>query len=503
VSTTSARESLWLDRTVADLPAVTATPLDADSTTGVVVVGGGIAGITTAITLLEQGVDVTLLEAGSVGSGVTGCTTAKASALQATVYSTIRSAHGESAAATYATASTAAVERIAGLVDSYGLDCDLARRTAYTYAATASQADTLAAEAAAAAAAGLDIDLEAQPDLPYEIESAIGLADQLELHPVRYVRGLGAAVVEQGGTIHEHTRVTGVSERRDGVEVRTDGGHTVRAEHAVVATHYPPFDRGLYFALLEPKRSYCIAARLRSGTPSRAMAISAGEPTRSVRAYRDLLIVGGEGHSVGSTEANPDRFGALEAFARRHWDVDEITHRWSAQDPSAYDDLPMIGAYHPAARRLWVTTGYMKWGITSATFGAAILSDAITGHRNAWADVFSPQRLSLTSSPRIAALGLKFSTDFALDRMRALTEHDVEPGEGRVVRRGLDHVALYRDEDGRPHAVSARCTHLGCLVRFNSAEASWDCPCHGSRFDIDGNVLEGPAVRPLRALDLG
>jgi nitrite reductase/ring-hydroxylating ferredoxin subunit len=221
-----------------------------------------------------------------------------------------------------------------------------------------------------------------------------------------------------------------------------------------------------------------------------------------VRSYGDLLVVGGEGHATGASAANADRFARLEEFARRHWDVDDVTHRWSAQDPIAYDHLPMIGAYHLAARRLWVSTGYLKWGITSATFGASILTDLIGGRHSPWAETFSPQRVSFRSAPRVAALGAKFSADFALDRARSRAGGDVEPGEGRVVRRGLGHVALYRDTDGIVHAVSARCTHLGCLVRFNAAETSWDCPCHGSRFDVDGAVLEGPAVRPLPRSDL-
>jgi glycine/D-amino acid oxidase-like deaminating enzyme/nitrite reductase/ring-hydroxylating ferredoxin subunit len=502
VSTTSARSSLWLDRTVASITAhLDTAPLARDVKIGVVVIGGGIAGLTTALTLVEQGADVTVLEAGEIAGGVTACTTAKASALQGTVYSTIRSKHDEATAATYAEASSAAVERIAGLIATYGIDCDAGRRTAYTYAADASERDAIDQEADAAAAAGLAVDPAGTPDLPYDIAGAVGLAGQLELHPVRYVRGLAAAFVQQGGTIHEHARAVGVHEGRGGVEVRTQGGHTVRADHAVVATHYPVFDRGLYFALLEAKRSYCIAARLRSGTPPRGLAISAGEPTRSVRSYGALLVVGGEGHAAGAATAIPDRYANLEAFARRHWDVDEVTHRWSAQDPVPYDHLPMIGAYHPATHRLWVTTGYMKWGITSATFGASMLADLIGGQANPWAATFAPHRISLRSTPRIAALGAKFSSDFALDRARALAPADVGPGEGRVVRRGRRQVALYRDADGTAHALSARCTHLGCLVRFNAAETSWDCPCHGSRFGIDGAVLEGPAVKPLPRCD--
>jgi nitrite reductase/ring-hydroxylating ferredoxin subunit len=275
----------------------------------------------------------------------------------------------------------------------------------------------------------------------------------------------------------------------------------------VVATHYPILDRGLYFARLRAERSYCVAARV-SGDLPQGMSISAGRPTRSVRSYGDLLIVAGEGHSAGSPEATPERFERLEGFARDHWGVDAITHRWSAQDPVAYDHLPVIGRYAPTSSRLWVASGFMKWGLASGTFAAMILADVLGGRENAWAARFDPNRLSLRSAHELAQLGAKFSLDFVGDRLRpaeAGSPGDVPPGEARVVRDGLGKTGVYRDESGGLHAVSLRCTHLACLLRFNAAERSWDCPCHGSRFDVDGAVLEGPAVNPLepRAVEPG
>jgi Rieske Fe-S protein len=230
------------------------------------------------------------------------------------------------------------------------------------------------------------------------------------------------------------------------------------------------------------------------------MSISAGSTTRSVRSHGQLLIVGGEGHTSGSNEADDERFKALERFARDHWDVTDVSYRWSAQDPIPYDHLPMIGPYRPGSSRLWVTTGFMKWGLTTATFGAEILADQIAGRPSELAATFTPTRLSPRSAHEVAQLGAKFSVDLVLDRLKpaeAGTAEEVPAGEARVVRDGLGKTGVYRDADGGLHAVSIRCTHMGCLLRFNSAETSWDCPCHGSRFDVDGGVLEGPAVQPL------
>jgi nitrite reductase/ring-hydroxylating ferredoxin subunit len=274
---------------------------------------------------------------------------------------------------------------------------------------------------------------------------------------------------------------------------------TVTAERVVVATHYPLLDRGLFFARLKPERSYCIAARV-SGAPAQGMSISVGGTTRSVRSYGDLVIVGGDGHQTGAPTAVPERFVRLEEFTRRHWEVDEVTHRWSAQDPSAYDHLPVIGRYSPISSRLYVASGFMKWGLTGGTFAGMVLRDLIAGHHNAWAARFDPNRLSLRSAPELAQVNAKTGLHFFGDRISPAQESsadDVPVGEGRVVRDGLGKTGVYRDEEGAVHAVSLRCTHLGCILRFNSAERSWDCPCHGSRFDVDGSVLEGPTTAPL------
>lgn len=321
------------------------------------------------------------------------------------------------------------------------------------------------------------------------------LDDQLSVHPVRYLRGLAAAVDGDGSQVFEHSRVLRVR----GGRVHTEGG-TVLAEQIVVTTHTPLLDRGAYFARLEAVRSYCVAARLRSGSPPEALAINAGDPVWSIAGMGDLLILSGQGHPTGERGVDAQRYLALEAFAREHWDVAEITHRWSAQDLYSYDELPMIGPYLPRSRGMYVATGYRKWGLAMGTAAAMLLTDTIAGRTNPWASLFSPHRLSLRATPRLARLNAKVAMDLVGDRLRPgeVTDAEAVPqGEARVLRHGLEQTGVYRDERGELHAVSLRCTHLGCLLRFNGAESSWDCSCHGSRFDVDGTVLEGPAAKPL------
>jgi glycine/D-amino acid oxidase-like deaminating enzyme/nitrite reductase/ring-hydroxylating ferredoxin subunit len=499
METTSATQSLWLDTA----PPVEHPALAGDSRVDVAVLGGGIAGLTTALLLKRLGARVAVLEAAGVGRGVTGCTTAKVTALQATVYSQIRRRHGHEAAATYAEASLAGVARLAELAAEVAPDAEAERRPAFTYAAGEEERAAVEEEAEAAQAAGLPAELVDDADLPYPVHGAVRLEGQLQLHPVRYVQGLAAAVAGDGSHVFERTRARSVEEGAP-CRVRTTGGAVV-ADHVVVATHFPILDRGLFFARMEPTRSYCLAARLAGGAPPRGMSISAGSTTRSVRSHGGLLIVGGEGHPPGSGDATPERFARLEAFARAHWDVAEVTHRWSAQDPTPYDHLPFVGEYRPGSTRLWVTAGYMKWGLATATFAAMALAERIDGRESPWATAFSPSRVSLRSTPDVARLAAKYGADLVGDRVRppqALRTSTIPAGEARVVPDGVrGKKGVFRAENGTLHAVSLRCTHMGCLVRYNAAERSWDCPCHGSRFGVDGTVLEGPAVAPLERRD--
>ena len=480
-------------------------PLDADVTTQVCVAGAGITGVTAALLLQRAGRDVVVLDAGTVGGGVTGHTTAKVTALHTLIYAELRDRFGPGGARTYAEAQQEGLEQIASLVLELGIDCDFRRRAAYTYATSRGHGRAGLRRGGGRAGGGPRRRGGPRDAAAPWVANAVRLDGQAEFNARAYVLGLAQAFVAEGGRIHEHTVARRVTER-GGPVVHTRDGHQVAREDIVIATHYPFLDRGLFFPRLTPKRSYCVAVRPGGSVPE-GMFISADEPTRSVRsapfAGSELLIVGGEGHNAGEEgDTTPERYLRLAAFAAEQLGAGEVTHHWSSQDLQPAYGVPYVGRLTPLSRHVWTATGFRKWGFTNGTAAARILTDRITGRDNpSRASFFDTARFTpLRSAKGILSEGLKDSRHMIGDRFKRAEGDgldDVAPGEGKLVKADGRLVAASRDEDGTVHAVSPVCTHLGCRVAWNVAEGSWDCPCHGSRFDRDGTVLQGPAVDPL------
>jgi glycine/D-amino acid oxidase-like deaminating enzyme/nitrite reductase/ring-hydroxylating ferredoxin subunit len=475
--------------------------------TTVLVVGGGITGLTTALLLKRAGVPVVVLEGATVGSGVTGHTTGKVTAGQSLAYSQLEEAHGIEASRAYAQSQLSAVDLVFQLAADLDIDCDLRRATDWVFAEDEEEFELLQAELEASERAGLGRRLHRTVAAPVPARAALGLPGQAELHARKYVLGLAAAVEGEGSHVFEHSRVLEL-ETEDALVGRTERGG-VTAEHVVLATNAPIGPDSRFSSRVHAWRAYAVAATVPTGSV-RDMWINVGSPTRSLRAAplgagsAELLIAVGEGHRVGQEADTEARYHALSLFVQEHFGVTP-EHAWSTQDQYSVDGLPFIGRVSGEKRPVYVATGFGGWGLTNGSLAGLLLRDAILGHENAWSAVFDANR-----SPLIQAPGsfLRANSEVAWQMLygrvkrRERNVESIPPGTGAVIRTDGRQVAVYREEDGALHAVSAACTHMGCAVGWNEAERTWDCPCHGSRFAVDGEVIEGPATRSLEPVEL-
>ncbi|HEX2421427.1 MAG TPA: FAD-dependent oxidoreductase, partial [Acidimicrobiia bacterium] len=488
----SERRSVWLTD---DRPRYEG--LDDRVTTDVVVVGAGITGLTAALLLQRQGRQVVVVEAHQVGSGTTGGTTGKLTSQHSLIYHELVRAHGTEVAQTYARVNQAAIDTVADLVAETSAECGFTRASAFVYAVDEGDLPSLVQEHEAASRLGLPSRLSVPPDVPFDVAGALEFSDQAYFHPVRYCDALAREFVRIGGRVFEGTRIRQLTEDRTGVQV-ANGTGVVAASKAVIATLLPFVDRGAFFARARPSRSYGVAALLRS-TPPAGMYISAGSPVRSFRPWPEGgetgIIFVGEGHETGDAAATPARWGELERWAREQFEVDSFEYRWSAQDYRTVDGLPYIGP-SPLTRHTYVATGFRKWGLTNGTAAAKLLSDLILGRDDPATGIFAATRFGgPTAIGRMVRDNLKVGWYLVGDfvgRLSAPPLTDLGPGEGGLVDFADQTVAAYRHPSGEVTMVSPTCTHLGCTVHWNDAENTWDCPCHDSRLEIDGSVINGP-----------
>lgn len=490
--------SLWVGTT----PETSYPTVETELSVDVAIVGAGITGLSVALALLEHGATVAVIEAGRMGSGVTGYTTAKLSSLHGLSYASIAEDHGEDSARHYGEANEAAIAQVASVVQQANITCDFDRRSAYTYTQDDSRVEEIRKEVEVASRVGLPASLVTETELPYEIKAAVRFDNQAQFHPRKYCIGLADFLVQRGCKIFEMTRATHI----ESGGVTTDQGITVRAEHIVQATQLPVHDPGGFFAKASPMRSYAIAVP--TDSPVTGMYLSVDTPSRSVRSHVEgeqaYLLVGGEGHKVGQDPDTTKRYEALESWAHDQFGGGKPTFRWSAQDYQPADGVPYIGRLAPGTDHLWVATGFKKWGMTTGTVAGMILGDLILGRNNPWADTFDATRVKLSASgKKLLKENANVAKRFVSDRLAKANAPDSASllnGDGGIVTLGDDKVAAYRDDQGSLHAVSPVCTHLGCVVSFNKAEKTWDCPCHGSRFQLDGSVIQGPAIDDLKKL---
>ena len=447
-----------------------------------------------------------LLEAERILQGVTGRTTAEVSALPELIYSRLISRFGREKARQYGEANLAAIDLIERLVAELRIDCDFARLPFYTFARSEGTLKQVQEEAEAAQGLGLPASfVEALPAFPVEAKGAVRFERMARFHPLRYLLALAASIPGGGSAVCELSRVTGLEEGEP-CTVTTAGG-TVKAREVVIATHYPILsEAGFYFARLHAERHYVLAFTSEHRFPQ-AMLCSAERGGFSYRSTPfeggELILIDNGSHKTGEGGDTRGHYRGLADHVRAVFPGSRIRYHWSAQGIYTLDGVPYIGTITPGSKHLFTATGFQAWGMANGTAAALILSDLIRTGSSPWAPVFDPHRYKPVASaaPLLSQAGTVIKA-FVARRLVGRRFAPLEAGDGKVVRSGKRTVGVHKAPDGRLRAVDVSCTHMHCILGFNRAEQSWDCPCHGSRFDLEGKVLHAPAVTDLERVDL-
>ena len=459
-------------------------PLNGNTEAEIAVIGAGLAGILTAYGLQKARRQVVVLDAGRIGGGQTRNTTAKITSQHGMRYRKLMGSLGRDSAKQYAMANEAAIEEYRRLIETERIDCSFEERNAYVYGDNSEQ---LQAEAEAAAALGLPASFVRETALPFPTAGAVCFAHQAQFHPLRFLAHIARPL-----TVYENTPVINVEED----QIETAGGR-VHAEHIVFACHYPFINfPGLYFARMHQERSYVLA--LENAAQVDGMWIGAGEGAYSFRNYGDLLLLGGGGHRCGENSAG-GKYELLRHAAKEWFPGSREIAHWSAQDCMTADSVPYIGRYAESRPNWYVATGFQKWGMTSSMVSAMLLRDMICGVKNPCADVFAPERFDTKTLTGVAAESGQAVKGLAKELFQIPSEQaaEIPKGHGGIVFLHGRKVGVYKDEDGRLYPVDVRCPHMGCQLEWNPDERSWDCPCHGSRFDRFGKLISGPAQEEL------
>ena len=502
-----ASRSPWLEA----MPTVEAPLLTGDAQCDLVVVGSGIAGLSSAYEAARFGRKVVVIDRGRICGGMTARTTAHLATEIDDFYSELIRAHGEDNAQLYHDSQVAAVNRVEAICQQEDIDADFARVDGFLVAASPEHQADLDEEYDACKRLGVEVEWSDDAPVPLARGTrALRFPNQGRFHPLKFCAGLIRAIEANGGRFHGNTAYVGHREDEDGVTIECENGAVVRASAALFATNSPVNDKVAIHTKQVPMRTYAIAGPVPKGSAADALVWDSLDAYHYARIQpwgdgQDLLIVGGEDHQSGTADDMAERFDRLEAWTRDHYpSFGRVQYRWSGQVLEPVDFLPFSGL-NPGNSRTYIHSGDSGMGMTNGIAGALNFIALLAGEKAHFAELFDPARkpksgvaLKEFAAGQSEVFGnlAEYATPGEVDSVEA-----IQPGEGAIVRRGIKKIAAYRDENGRLTERSAACTHMGCIIHWNGFEQCWDCPCHGSQFAVDGSVLNGPAVRPLSEVD--
>lgn len=475
----------------------------------VVIVGGGITGVSTSELLQRNGLSCLLAEAQTLGFGTTSGTTAHLNTLLDLSYADLEKKFGEKKAKLVLKATREAISFVKKNVTDYTLDCDFARKKGFLFSQNDTQTKELKNIYDASLLAGCEVLYVDEIPIPLPFIKALRFGDQGQMHPVKYIFGLAKIFEESGGHILQQCRVSNVEENNSGLlEIATSKG-LIKARHLIYATHIPPGVNVLHFKCA-PYRTYAVACILENNDYPDSVVYDMDEPYHYYRTYemngQKFLIAGGNDHKTGEEENTDHCFRDLEGYLRKHFSIKEIAFKWSSQFFEPVDGLPYIGHLPGNPSNVYVATGYGGNGITFSQVAAQLLTDLILRKENDYEDLFNPARIKpvagFSNFIKEAAdvVGHFISAPFEGEKIEEITQ--IVPGEARVITFENNKLAIYKDLNGKIYPLNPACTHIKCLVAFNDTEKAWECPCHGSRFSIEGEMLTGPARKDLERIDL-
>ncbi|WP_081112262.1 FAD-dependent oxidoreductase [Bdellovibrio sp. HCB117] len=491
--------SYWMDSV--EMPPTKA--LDKDLMVDTCVVGGGLGGLITAYLLMKEGRSVCVLEAHELGSGQTGRTTAHFTTALDDRYFEIERLHGEEKASFAAESHQAALDEIERIIKEEGIECEMQHLDGYLFLAEGDHLTTLEDEFRAATRAGLIVKLVQQPPLGFDCGTCLCFPRQIQLHPLKLLRGLADTILKKGQAIFTNTVVVDV-QGGEQASVTTRDGHTVRAQNIVVATNSPINDLFAIHTKQAPYRTYVVAGLIAKGRFPHVLCWDTGDPYHYIRTTpysvtHDLIIVGGEDHKTGQNPYPEHSLKNLEEWARTRFPIESVRYRWSGQVMEPVDGMGFLGHNPMDKNNVYIITGDSGNGMTHCVVGGILIRDQIMNRPNPWQELYDPSRVNLKAAKEFisenANVAAQYTEYVTPDHVKSLD--DIPEGEGAVVNLGLKKVAVYKDEVGHLEFMSAVCPHLAGVVHWNSLEKSWDCPCHGSRFDCHGKVIEGPAFDDL------
>jgi glycine/D-amino acid oxidase-like deaminating enzyme/nitrite reductase/ring-hydroxylating ferredoxin subunit len=502
--------SLWMGTE----EGISAQPLATDLQTEVCIIGAGIAGLSTAYCLLREGKSVAVLDDGPIGGGQTQRTTAHLATAIDDRYVEIERLHGIDGSRAAAQSHSAAIDKIEAIIADEWIECDFQRLDGYLFNPPGKSADSIDRELEAAHRAGLS-NVERLPQAPlanFDTGPCLRFPRQAQFHPTKYLNGLMRAIMRMGGNVFTQAHVKGLESQESGkrVKVKTAIGPAVLSSAAVVATNTPINDLVTIHTKQAPYMSYVVALPVPRGSVTRALYWDTMDPYHYVRLQagdspdEELLIVGGEDHKTGQADDAEVRYTNLESWARLRFPTTKPPRfKWSGQVMETIDGLAFIGRNPLDARNIYLATGDSGMGMTHGTIAGMLLTDLILGRQNPWAKLYDPSRKTVQAAGSFLEENLNVAAQYAawLTPGSVNSVDEIKPGTGAVVRKGLTKVAAFRDEGGALHELSAVCPHLGCIVQWNQQEHSWDCPCHGSRFDCHGHVTSGPANSDLPSIE--